>query len=306
MNPPQTVSVLICTYNRPELLSNALDALLACQPPPDEIVVVNGGGAASSAIVAARQPAFPALKLLHTANINLATSRNIGFTACTGEIIALTDDDARVCPDWVAAIRAAFATYPEAGAVGGPVFALPGSRLLNLAADRVTFPAWRTPRSVRTLPGVNIAYRQSAWLTLGSQDETLARGEDVDFNWRLYQAGHAIWYTPAICVYHRHRPTFGALLEQQYQYGRWYVRVRAKWPQMYCVYPHRLRNLKDILKALHFLAALLYQPLWLAINGPGRLWEKLAIWPLVLGLNLAWKTGMLAQLLNRPPQQPPA
>src|SRR5439155_15192690 len=127
-------------------------------------------------------------------------------------------------------------------------------------ADLITFPTWEAACTVRTLPGVNISYKRAVVERIGFQDETLFRGEDVDYNWRLQQVGYKIYFDPAIKVYHYHRPTVKGFLNQHYMYGRAYFLVRRKWPAMYCIYPRALARVNDLLKAGNFLAALLYQP----------------------------------------------
>jgi len=255
-------SVLICTYNRHHLLSQALTALVdGTEEKPDEIVVVNGGDDRADQVVekyAGRTSVE--VKLLKTVNINLAASRNVGLPHCTGDIIAMTDDDAEVLPDWVTQMKRAHREHPEAGAVGGPVIGKGPRSLISRIADLVTFPSWPEPRYVRTLPGVNISYKREVIERIGPQDEALFRGEDVDYNWRVQKLGYKIYYDPAVKVYHYHRPTLRSFLYQHYMYGRAYYLVRRKWPEMYCVYPHSLRGWKDFLKALNFFAAVFYEP----------------------------------------------
>src|SRR5262245_7729380 len=119
-------SVLICTYNRPELLRQSLDALIRrTTERPDEVVVVNGGDERADQVVEAAKSNGPAprieIKLIKTVNKNLAASRNVGLPHCTGDIVAMTDDDAEVFPDWVTQMKRGHLAHPEAGAVGGPV-----------------------------------------------------------------------------------------------------------------------------------------------------------------------------------------
>ena len=96
-------SVLICTYNRHELLRKALHAIIKeTVEEPDQVVIVNGGDKRTDQVVQAfvDTPGVE-VKLVKTANKNLAASRNVGLAHCTGDIIAMTDDDAQVFPDWV-------------------------------------------------------------------------------------------------------------------------------------------------------------------------------------------------------------
>jgi GT2 family glycosyltransferase len=294
-----TVSVLICTYNRSTLLAQCLDALVErTTVKPDQIVVVNGGDARADAVVEKVRSGAKAFEvqvcLVKTVNKNLAASRNVGLPHCTGDIVAMTDDDAEVFPDWVAQLGRAHAEHPEAGAVGGMVIGAETTSLVSRVADRVTFPTFPAPGYVRTLPGVNVSYKRAAVQRVGPQDETLFRGEDVDYNWRIQQFGYKVYYDPAVKVLHHHRSTVRSFLSQQYMYGRAYFLVRRKWHEMYCVYPHALARPRDFLKAINFVAAAWYEPLRTArrMERPG---DALAAYPLALAQQFAWRGGMIRQ-----------
>src|SRR6266849_6074501 len=146
------VSVLICTYNRPELLAQCLAALVGRTiEKPDQIVIVNGGDERTDEVVeSSRQKAEGRrqeieIKLVKTVNKNLAASRNVGLPYCTGDIIATTDDDAEVYPDWITQMKRLHAEHPEAGAVGGPVIGANSSfSFISRLADRVTFGGYPT------------------------------------------------------------------------------------------------------------------------------------------------------------------
>ena len=298
MNEP-TFSVLICTYNRPEMLRMALAALIErTDEKPDQVVVVNGGDARSDAIMEAycHHPAIE-VKLTKTENINLATSRNIGLAHCTGDIVAMTDDDAEVFPDWVSQMKRAHAQHPEAGAVGGAVLGAEShASFLSRLADVVTFPSSLHVSVVRTLPGVNISYKKNVLDKIGQQDVNLFRGEDVDYNWRVKELGFDILYDPSIKVKHHHRPSLCKFWHQNYMYGRAYYRVRKKWPEMYCVYPHQIKTAKDLLKLGYFFVAIIYEPITFALRMPGLVDNVFAL-PVLFINQIAWKFGMLQQAI---------
>ncbi len=288
------LSVLICTYNRPQLLTQCLRALLErTVGKPNQVVVVNGGDDEADRVVESFRNQQVDIKLVKTENKNLAASRNVGLPYCAGDIVAMTDDDAEVAPDWLVQIKRAHSKHVDVGAVGGLVINAEPNSLISRIADQVTFPSYSSPRQVRTLPGVNISYKRQVIERLGPQDETLFRGEDVDYNWRLLQLGYKIYFDPAIRVYHHHRPTLRAFLNQQYMYGRAYYLVRRKWQNMYCVYPHSLRRPKDWLKGINFFAAFLYLPPWSAARMSG--FDKILALPILYVAGLAWRGGMVRQ-----------
>src|SRR5262249_40639034 len=157
--------------------------------------------------------------------------------------------------NWVTLMKQAHRGHPEAGAVGGLVIGTNTESLVGKVADLITFPSWKEPQYVRTLPGVNISYKRQMVEKVGLQDETLFRGEDVDYNWRVQKLGYKVYFDPQIKVHHHHRPTLKGFLNQHYMYGRAYYLVRRKWQDMYCVYPHSFRRIRDVLKAGNFIAA---------------------------------------------------
>lgn len=291
-------SVLICTYNRPALLARALEALIKhTEEKPDEIIIVNGGDDRTDRLVehfiAANKDELEII-LVRTVNKNAASSRNVGLRYCSGDIIATTDDDAQVFPNWVTLMKEGHKEHPEAGAIGGPVIGIPTDSLVAKAADLITFPDWPHPRYARTLPTVNISYKREVVESIGQMDETLSCGEDVDYNWRVQQVGYKVYFDPRIKVYHEHRPTLAGFINQHYRYGRSYYLVRRKWPDMYCVYPHHFRRVKDGLKAINFLAALFYEP-FKTSRRVASLKTRLGVMPLLFLAEAVWKTGMLEQ-----------
>jgi GT2 family glycosyltransferase len=292
------LSVLVCTYNRPELLYTALTSLLEESiEKPCQLVVVNGGDERTDRLVESfQEESETEVRLVKTKNKNLAASRNIGLPHCTGEIIAMTDDDARVFPDWISQMKRLHDEHPEAGAIGGPVVGTNTDSLVGKVADAITFPSWSESQYVRTLPGVNISYKKEVVEKIGPQDESLFRGEDVDYNWRLQKLGYKVLFDPAVRVYHHHRPTVKGFLHQHYMYGRAYYLVRKKWPEMYCVYPHGIHSFRDVLKAGNFIASIFYQP-FLSAQKIYPLWDRLRAIPLLFTAGISWKSGMVRQAM---------
>jgi len=292
-----TLSVLICTHNRHQLLNRALHALIeGTGEKPDQVVVVNGGDERADRVVRSLMRRHKIeVKLLKTTNKILAASRNVGLPHCTGDIVAMTDDDAEVSPDWVLQMKRVHAEHPEAGAVGGAVTGIDsGHNLTSRLADIVTFRSRPRASYVRTVPGVNVSYKREVIEQVGPQDEALFRGEDVDYNWRVKRLGYDVYYDPAIKVVHHHRSSLSQFLHQHYMYGRAYYLVRQKWPDMYCVYPHGFTRSKDVLKAINVFASIIYKPLLQARELPS-LRDRLLGYPILVAIQLAWKGGMLSE-----------
>jgi GT2 family glycosyltransferase len=286
------VSVLICTYKRERLLEQCLYALIKCSSElPDEIIIVDGDEGKTANIITTWQKKFSNIKLIPTKNINPSISRNIGLVHCAGDIIALTDDDVEVTGDWIKKIKQLHEEHPEAGAIGGRIISV-GDNLLGKVADSVIFPFPDKAGYIRTVATANASYKKEAIEKVGRFDETLFRGEDVDYNWRVLQKGYKIYYDPQLIVKHHHRASWRGLLRQVFMYGKAYYLVRCKWKDMYCVYPHRLAVLKDFLKLGYFFIGIFMEPAFQLKKIKG-IFGKAIIYPLLVIMQVSWRYGII-------------
>jgi len=94
---PFTVSVVIPAYNIGELVSRAIDSVLAQTHQPDEIIVVDDGSADDTADVI--KSYGPKVIYIYQENLGLAGARNTGIKAATSQWIAFLDGDDEWLPD---------------------------------------------------------------------------------------------------------------------------------------------------------------------------------------------------------------
>jgi len=85
------VSVVIPSYNRPDMLAESLASVLAQTRPPREIIVVDNGTDDGTAEVVARHAAR--VRYIRTEPAGVQAARNVGLRAATSEWVATLDDD---------------------------------------------------------------------------------------------------------------------------------------------------------------------------------------------------------------------
>lgn len=85
------VSVVIATYNRAELLEQAVESVLRQSVPPLEVIIVNDGSTDNTPNVCARLG--PPVRTIRVPNGGVASARNIGIAAARGTWVALLDSD---------------------------------------------------------------------------------------------------------------------------------------------------------------------------------------------------------------------
>jgi glycosyltransferase involved in cell wall biosynthesis len=115
------VSVVICTYNRRDLLDRCLDYLQYQTNQNFEVVVVDGPSTDGTEAVLARYN--ERIKIGRNPERNLSKSRNLGIELASGSIIAFIDDDALPFDDWIDTLIREFSTSPlTLAGLGGPVY----------------------------------------------------------------------------------------------------------------------------------------------------------------------------------------
>jgi O-antigen biosynthesis protein len=95
------VSVIVPTYNRPDMLGETLQSILRQTYPNIEILVVNDAGASVEGVIASLDPGVRIRYLQHDRNRGLAAARNTGIRAARGMYIAYLDDDDVYYPDHI-------------------------------------------------------------------------------------------------------------------------------------------------------------------------------------------------------------
>jgi len=101
-----TVSVVICTKNRPANLRECLSAIARLDPIPSEVLVVDNTQGNQETENLSRE--FGARYVVEPVP-GLSRARNRGLVECDTEIVAFLDDDAIPAPDWLGILMEPFA-----------------------------------------------------------------------------------------------------------------------------------------------------------------------------------------------------
>jgi hypothetical protein len=115
------ISVVVCTHERPFLLTNCLASLLNLDYPHYEVIVVDNAPRTDEtrAVVEELYGHVPNLRYIVEPNQGQCWARNSGAVAARGEIIAYTDDDVLVDPHWLIGVLRGFAAADNVGGVNG-------------------------------------------------------------------------------------------------------------------------------------------------------------------------------------------
>lgn len=224
--------------------------------------------------------------------VSIPHQRNAGIRAAYGEIIVFTDAGCRPEPGWLARLVAPLGQ--EEHITVGLTLSTPGSTGLYDRAARQALES----RYLTECSTINVAFRREAFDAIGGFDERFAYGSDVDFAWRLADAGYRIRSVPNAVVRHdwggwrrqlRRSYVYGKARMRLYRKHRARLRYLLRDNPMVIVYPVFLLGLPLIL-LFPFYPALLLIPAWRnRSNGPVR----------VLVDHLTYGIGVLAGLVTR-------
>jgi glycosyltransferase involved in cell wall biosynthesis len=207
------ISAVICTRNRDDKIGTAVKSVLANDYESFDLTVIDQSTTeATRRVVEPLAAADPRLRYVHVDEAGLSRAYNNGIGRTDGEILAFTDDDCIVAPDWLASIAKAFASEPDGELLYGQVLAAG-----TAADDMVKTPVLEIHDPQRLSRkdgfqvfgmGANFAARRSLFRTVGGFDTVLGGGgalrssQDFDLAYRAYRGGRVILLRPDVALRH--------------------------------------------------------------------------------------------------------
>jgi glycosyltransferase involved in cell wall biosynthesis len=222
-------SVVICTRNRADKIPTSVASVLALDYSDYDVTVIDQSTSDATEKALAPLLADDRLRYIHFEETGLSRAYNNGIRETTGEIIAFTDDDCVVPPDWLSKIVKAFEAEADGELLYGRVEPLEIGEGYNLT------PHLDVPRSQRLGKdddryrvfgmGANFAARRRLFDRIGYFDEILGGGaplksaQDYDIAYRTYQGGGVILLRPEVTLRHDGRRERDEWLSLLFGYG---------------------------------------------------------------------------------------
>lgn len=189
-----SITVVVPAYNEELHLVACLDSL-ACQSlKPDRVIVVDNNSTDKTAEIAGR---YPFVTIIKEARQGRAYARNAGYNAVTTDIIARTDADMVLPPDWVEHIHRFYADPAHQSYVWTSVGDFTNVRLRTYSNSVLRWFCFTLNRGMlghNMLWGSSTALLRSQWQTVSSSmclADTIH--EDLDLSIHLAARGYRIW-----------------------------------------------------------------------------------------------------------------
>jgi len=222
-------SLILCTRNRPELLSEAVASVLAGRRAPDEIVVIDQSDAPHPELCGADPGMAGDFRYVHSASRGLSRGVNEGIRLARYPLLVFTHDDVVVTPEWLGTLVDALVEEGPEVVLTGQVVPSDAEEGGGFAPSTIVDPK---PARYRGRVGQDVIYphnmamHRAVFERVGPLDPLLGPGtsfpssEDNDLCHRLLEAGYEIRYVPEAVIYHKAWRTRSDYLQLRWGYGR--------------------------------------------------------------------------------------
>jgi len=290
------ITVILCTYNRCQILGKALDSIAASILPDSvewEVLVVDNNSSDQTRQTVegfcTRHPGR--FRYVLEPQPGKSHALNAGICRALGEILVFTDDDVTVEPGWLRNLTAALCDGKWAGAGGRtlpersfvPPPWLPPDMRCALAPLAIFDRGTEVCELTEAPFGNNMAFRKAVFEKHGSFRTDLGprpgspcpqKSEDSEFGTRLLAAGERFRYEPSAIVYHCVPPS---RVQKQYFLEWWFDKARAEI-QAFGIPPDTKSYVGGIPLYL-FRRLAVWTLRWMSACDPGQRFEcKLKVW----------------------------
>lgn len=216
MSSPE-IAVVLPVHREREAFDRQLSALADQEGVDHWELVVAASDPLSPArrYIERRQAALPQTTVVDASGRNRPAGRNLAVRHTNSPLLAFCDADDLVTPTWLAHLKDALTDHD-----------LVAARVVTVSDEAPPMPppepirrAWRhgfLPFADTAGMGVT----RTAYDSVGGFDESFVRGSDVDFSWRVQQAGFRFGTADEAVVYKYPRTTLRGTWAQWYGWGR--------------------------------------------------------------------------------------
>ena len=220
------ISIIIPSYNNLSTIGNCLDSIFSQQTKYNyEVILVNSSDKDDYSVLA---PKFPELKMIKLNQRTYpGTARNIGVKAAKGKLIAFTDSDCIVFPDW---INSTVDEHKKRDRVliSGTVDNGTPHNLIGIAEHILEFsdfiPQGKV-RQVEVIPTCNMSIDKKLFYEIGELEDVI-KGSDILLSNRAIEKGVEVLLVPSIKIAHVNRCNLKKYLKNQQELGFGSYQVR--------------------------------------------------------------------------------
>ena len=185
-----TISVVLPAYNEEKYITRTLASIRKLTRKPDEIIVIDGGSTDKTKEIAQQHGA----RVVTVPHRGIGFARQKGLEAARGDIIAFTDSDTVVPPDWLSKIEETL-SRPGIVATYGPYLVDFGWGPYVLFSNYIQPYLWLFLQLIGLpiAPGQNSAFIRKSGMKAGGYPVDFKAAEDIEMIRRLKTVGKVVY-----------------------------------------------------------------------------------------------------------------
>ncbi len=230
-------SIIVPVYNRPDEVDELLESLTKQTLKDFEVIIVEDGSIKPCKDVCEKYANILDLHYYAKENSGPGQSRNYGAERSNGEWLIILDSDVVLPEGYLEAVEKSLASSTSIAAWGGPDAAHPSFTPVQKAISYSMTSFFTTggirggkakldkfyPRSF------NMGIRRDIYLKLEGFTK-MRFGEDIDFSYRIVEAGYMPRLFPEAWVWHKRRTDFRKFFRQVYNSGIARINLEKRHP----------------------------------------------------------------------------
>ena len=229
-------SIIVPVYNRPDEVDELLESLCAQEEKDFEVIIVEDGSSVPCDEVCRKYKERLDLKYFLKRNSGPGQSRNYGAERASGEWLIVLDSDVVLPNDYLKAVTTELANNP-CDAWGGPDAANESFTPVQKAIS-YSMTSFFTTGGIRGgkakldkfFPrSYNMGIRREVYTELGGFSK-MRFGEDIDFSYRIVEAGYKTALLPDAWVWHKRRTDFRKFFRQVFNSGIARINLEKRHP----------------------------------------------------------------------------
>ena len=230
-------SVIVPVFNRPDEVDELLESLCRQTSSDFEVIVVEDGSQIPCQDICNKYKGLLELRYYPKDNSGPGQSRNYGAERAQGEWLIVLDSDVVLPDGYLQAVNKGLQEQPAIDAFGGPDAAHDSFTPVQKAIS-YSMTSFFTTGGIRGgkkkldkfFPrSFNMGVRREIYLQLGGFSK-MRFGEDIDFSYRIVEAGHQTALLPDAWVWHKRRTDFRKFFRQVYNSGIARINLTKRHP----------------------------------------------------------------------------
>lgn len=232
-------SIIVPVFNRPDEVDELLESLCSQTVKDFEVIIVEDGSKKPCKDVCDKYASILALHYYYKENSGPGQSRNYGVERAQGDNVIILDSDVVLPEGYLEATEKALTTYSRQPIVawGGPDAAHSSFTPVQKAIS-YSMTSFFTTGGIRGgkkkldkfFPrSFNMGIRRDVYQQLGGFSK-MRFGEDVDFSYRIVEAGYMPQLFPEAWVWHKRRTDFRKFFRQVYNSGIARINLEKRHP----------------------------------------------------------------------------